>query len=136
MLAQNFKTPAELGISDAEYSALQAVLRMFEREEVVHSSGVDDYQGACFNMGSTWSRSDCGTLGCIGGYVATVLGVSPDKYIYQYQNFGRLTQLYFPRNKNGCLIDELISVTPAQAALAIRSLLTTGEPRWHEALAG
>jgi hypothetical protein len=34
MLAQNFKTPAALGISDAEFEALVKALGMLEREEI------------------------------------------------------------------------------------------------------
>lgn len=36
MLAQNFKTPADLGITDVEFDALYKVLGILERSEVPH----------------------------------------------------------------------------------------------------
>lgn len=140
MLAQNFKTPTDLKITDAEFDGLYKVLGMLEREEL---HGIDSGQvGNVFCMSSTYATDHSrGTIGCIGGYAALAMGLeqksSVQRYIYQYEHFGSLSVLYFPRDpKTGRLLSGLRKVTPPQAAIAVRNFLTHGEPRWDEALAG
>lgn len=132
MLAQNFMKPEALGVSRAEWSALAAVLGMLERGELCHGN---EAVGQAFCMSATFAKDDCGTIGCIGGYVAMLMGESsPDDYICQYRDSGALTKLYFPRKPDGGLLPTLYQVTTEQAAIALRNFLATGEPDWREAI--
>jgi hypothetical protein len=61
MLAQNFKTATDLGISEVEQDALIKVLGMLERNDFA--------RGESFNMGWWYQHSNtCGTVGCIAGW--------------------------------------------------------------------
>jgi hypothetical protein len=133
MLAQSFMTAEALGITAAEQAALVKVLGMLERGELRHvteqqvRSNSDEQYGDAFCMVWWDTRHDgyrCGTICCIGGWaerVGNLEFVKMDK---------SLKDLFYPdSNKGGW------EATPAQAATALRSYLTTGEPRWAEALA-
>lgn len=115
MLAQNFKTPADLEISDDEFDALAKVLGMLEREEIRR----DD-----FDM--DWPDG-CGAPCCILGH-ARRLGAFRDEWLggmpaAHCALFAPVTRVRYS------------TITPDQAAIALRNFLTHGEPRWQEALA-
>lgn len=144
MLAQNFKTAADLGISDIELDALIKVLGMLERGELVHGK----YPLASsfrkpneFNMGVTLKRyGECGTVGCLMGWAHVVSGNKAFKACINrtFQNEadimavlpGNLTDLFGLKERVALLSDR----TPAQSATALRSYLTTGDANWAEAL--
>lgn len=121
MLAQNFKTAADLGITDKEFNALAKVLGMFERNEI---------KADRFSMRAL----HCGTTACIKGWCQIV---SMD--IHMFQNcWDRESSSWRPNP-----INELFGYqgtaarekrTPSQAATALRNYLTHGEPRWAEAM--
>src|SRR4051812_3552769 len=77
MLAQNFKTAADLGISETELEALVRVLGMLERDEVKHVEVKGDMQfyredrtptqDFLFNMDNVYCVADCKTAACIAG---------------------------------------------------------------------
>ena len=136
MLAQNFKTPADLGLIDAEFEALLKVLGMLEREELIHLPvKVKDWHSDnlpkkhrdnWFHMNCWIWKADCGTVRCMGGWAEAIMG----------QAFHNKTPereaLFFPgriREKNA------YDATPGQAAIALRNYLTFGQARWSEALA-
>lgn len=126
MLPQNFKTAADLNIPEKERVALTYVLGVLERGEIAPQN---------FDMGCPWVVHECGSIGCIGGYVGTAMGVpSITDYVYRYQRSGALSQLYFPRLPSGKL-HELAPITIDQAAAALRSFLTTGDACWNQTLA-
>lgn len=112
MLAQNFMAPSALGIPDAAFNALVKVLGMLERKEI---------EEALFDMGRI-GRPECGTPGCIMGWGKAITG-KRDFDFYAPDAFCKLVSV------------ERRGATTAQAAIALRSYLTTGEPRWAEALA-
>jgi hypothetical protein len=131
MLAQNFKTPADLGITDKQFDALTKVLGMLEREELRHAPKPDfdgcNFNGSKFtgrfNMGA-WRHDDgCGTVCCIGGSAELVGDVR------FHSATPALNKLFYPTNR------ELSKILPHEAAIALRNYLTHGEPRWSEALA-
>lgn len=130
MLAQNFKRPTDLEITDAEFEALVKVLGMLERGELKHCDG-DRPETQKIKMGFRMSTAQCdtacGTAGCIGGWAASVMGINPMTYVHCDHSPG-LYSLYwgYPRS----------NVTPEQGAIALRNFLTHGEPRWAEARAG
>ncbi len=136
MLAQNFKTAADLGITDAEFNALAKVLGMLERGELkAHDArDVQAWQGNAmptyFNMVSWNSLADCGTVCCIGG-AAEYVGGFETAHFHHNNNF-RLRQLL---GIDGGSLLTVRPATPEQAAIALRNYLTCGEARWAEALA-
>lgn len=115
MLAQNFRTAADLGIEDAELEALIKVLGMLEREEIPAEQ---------FTM--LWvGEPECGTAGCILGHVRTVSIESYKGLSGNSWGGSSLERLFFPdAPKGGC--DPYLA-TRSQAATALRSYLTTGE---------
>lgn len=125
MLAQNFKTAADLGITEDEQIALIQVLGMLERGELKYAES-DRCRGEnLFNMG-TWGDG-CRTPACIGGWVAHLLGVYQMDYVRQYSGWNAkadhgLRNLYWPGFYYG--------IKPANAAMALRSYLTIGDARW------
>ncbi len=124
MLAQSFMTHTELGVTAEEHTALIKVLGMLERGELVHDPFGDRVpNGFCM---VTWGAS-CGTTACIGGWVAALNEVSQIEYV-NISRSGNLRDLYWP---SGNAYD----ATPAQAAFALRSFLSTGKPNWAEAMA-
>src|SRR5687767_10632015 len=116
MLAQNFKTAADLGIPEHEFSALATVLGMLERCEI-HD----------FDMG-TFNR-DCGTPGCICGWARHVdESAFPEVGggITVFKLFRRpvgLTRLFAI---GAVETEKIFDATPAQAAIALRNYLTHG----------
>ena len=128
MLAQNFKTSAALGISDQEFDALVKVLGMLERGELLDSpehNPIASNFGFC--IGCQYKNHNCGTLACIGGWVAILTNhrLGPFEYVNSYMWSGGLHELYwkYPRGAKA-----------THAAIALRNFLTCGEPRWEEAL--
>jgi hypothetical protein len=134
MLAQNFKTPSDLGISDAEFEALLKVLRMMERGEIKPSPEdaiFDRYQSAepptMFRMASTRGSADCGTACCILGW-AWHLDDGMGRHLFWTTNRA-LDELFYTNT------DGIYCRNPEQGAIALRNYLTFGEARWAEALA-
>lgn len=147
MLAQNFKTPAELKIREAEFNALANVLRMLEREELKHihvtpaayvAGRVDFYEGrkfdALFNMVGFAEQAECGTTACIAGTCDLVFGTT---FAQKYWTAGNLPpnliELFSCSEFTNA---RMATIRPDEAAIALRNYLTHGEPRWAEALAG
>jgi hypothetical protein len=130
MLAQAFRTAADLGITEFEHDALISVLGMLERGELVDVGYLDACDNG-FNMGV--SGEGCGTPACIGGWMAYLMGVNQQEYTERYS--------YSHRSRNPMLHElfwnEEATERPAkaaQAAIAVRSYLTIGNPHWDLAL--
>jgi hypothetical protein len=128
MLAQNFRTAAELGLSDQEHCALIKVLGMLDRQEISRRLLQMEHVG----------DPGCGTPGCLLGWARAVTkdydlfsGIwdLTDGYsrIHELFAFAGIDPLAFKGRRS--------AITPAQAAIALRNYLTTGEPRWKEAVA-
>jgi hypothetical protein len=128
VLAQNFKTAKELGLANVEVEALVTVLRMLERGDIAREE---------FHMGHF--RHECKTPACICGWAHHISRgrafpelSSPYGPIMLYRRLNKpiseLFRLTEARGSGG-------EITPAQAAIALRSYLTHGETRWEEATA-
>lgn len=130
MLARSFLSAAELRLSEAEHGALIQVLGMFERGEIVDWPGV--YGGKpcsipnAFNM-RMW---ECGTAHCIGGWAQHVLGTNTLHARTSPIYTDALSQLFYPVTNI-----PMFEITVAQATRALSNYLTTGAPRWAEAIA-
>ena len=125
MLAQNFKTPVDLDMTEAEFDALLKVLGMLEREEI---------PAHLFKMADI-GAPDCGTPGCIMGWARTIL---PKAFLHNSVFKHPTVPLFFPGGEGpfffGGKYHSAYDATQAQAAIALRNHLTHGEPRWAEAL--
>lgn len=115
---ENFKTAAELGLRDTEYSDLVRLLSMFEQNKI---------PARLFNM-KIVGQPECGTPGCILGWARTF-----DRHAFTH---GWHSTVDATLNFETC---NLLAVnwgraTPAHAAKALRNYLTTGSARWHEVL--
>lgn len=127
MLAQNFKTAADLDISKAEVDALIKVLGMLERGELEHhpSNQPDTPNG--FNMGHWGAQTDCGSIGCIKGW-AQFSGLHVFWFVERYSPVEGLFQV------DNIHLRPWTEITASEAACALRNFLTLGEARWAEVL--
>ena len=143
MLAQNFKTAADLGISEEQKDALMKTLVLLETGKLKHTS-IDDLEfdlsdslsdnvksfTGHFNMTTFGTRHKCGTAACIAGTDQLISGVRfigrnrPD----ELENLFYMTEVADPSRA-------MEETTPVEAATALRSYLTTGHARWDLALA-
>lgn len=138
MLAQNFKTAADLGITEPQLSALQKTLVLLETGKLVHTSrpkdklnwDADPVFAGRFNM-DAWDATfeSCGTIACIGGTAEMIGGV--DFGVDHEDLPNNLYHLFYPFK----LSVSFASITATQAATALRSYLTTGDARWDLAVA-
>jgi hypothetical protein len=136
MLAQSFKSADELGITEPQRDALCKTLVLLETGKLRHVPATEvepdfehyksDYLNTIFNMVVSYGIAHgCGTVGCIRGTAERVGHV-------EFKIFGLprgLEDLFY----NGRAITA--DPTTAQAATALRSYLTTGDAKWHEAVA-
>lgn len=135
MLAQSFKSAADLGITEPQFEALKKTLVLLETAKLRHvdalMTGASDgtsFSGE-FNMCNWKTRHECGTVGCIGG-TAELIGNVSFGFIYHHPNRA-LRDLFLPSFSS----KKWNEITPVQAATALRSYLTTGDAKWHEAVA-
>jgi hypothetical protein len=137
MLAQSFLPAADLGITEPQKEALMKTLVLLETGRLRHAKGVDNgwfpnrgtiFEGH-FNM-CQWNSAvpNCGTVACLGGTAELISGVKFDQGSLNYNS--PLYQLFMPPIPDSVWSD----ITPAQAATALRSYLTTGDAKWHEAI--
>lgn len=123
MLAQNFKSAVDLGLTEKEQSALIKVLGMLERGELVHDMHFKCDAPNGFNMAHERFEASCGTVACVAGW-CDIVG---DTDFVEGPWPGRTTELFAPKNLPQRCWSE---ITPAQAAIALRNYLTTGRPGW------
>lgn len=123
MLAQNFMPAEALGIKEPLHLALIKVLGMLERGEIKSKK---------FNM-RTIGKPQCGTAGCIQGWAKSVdnriLGLLMMERSALFNGAKPYLKLCIP---NHC--KPAWHATPAQAAIALRTFLTTGHDGWEEAM--
>lgn len=137
-MTEEYLTADELGISCEEYCALHKVKRGLESGEYVHvSPEIMDRESIPegkrgFNLSTTCKGYSCGTVGCIGGWVAQEMGLSifeSGNYVerQQYGSVKGMKELYYPK----MYVGYYGGVTPRQAAQAIGNFLSTGKPNWR-----
>lgn len=133
MLMQNFLSYKQLRINKHEWEGLVKVLALFDCGDLEHvpagSVGVEPPKG-CHGFNMTWF--ECNTARCIGGWVRAFGG---KRFRDSYHRNKALNALYFPMFKNKAYHNDYGKVTVAQAAIALRSFLTTGDAKWDEAVA-
>src|ERR1700688_2206448 len=116
MLAQNFKTPADLRLNDKGFEILLKVLGMLERKEIEDNK---------FSMSMV--RSECGTAACIKGWCQTIAADNNMFSLFEESSCRHTLEL----NKLFMYCDERRhAVTMEQAAMGLRNYLTFGQARW------
>lgn len=142
MLAQNFKSATDLEITEQQRLALIKTLVLLETGKLTHKKKPDDNEmlhfgfdfkdghpvlTGHFNM-DLWTVTyrNCGTIACIGG-TAEIIG-GPGVGFVEDQLPENLQRLFYPFTSKFRFRD----ITTAQAATALRSYLTTGNPHWEE----
>lgn len=142
MLAQSFKSADQLGITEPQKSALMKTLVLLETGKLTHVTGdlnvksvhSELYTGH-FSIRAWAADTDCGTVRCIGGTAEAVGHVKFDNWSHGGAHFPehprhRLYNLFSPPLPTSAWG----AITDAQAAAALRSYLTTGNAKWHEAV--
>jgi len=131
MLAQSFLSAADLGITEPQKEALMKTLVLLETGKLKHVPWSPDMRhvdskgrtfDGYFNMAASFAIADCGTVACIRG---TAMMISGEDFMSPMPD--GLKQLFY-HWKGGDPDD-------SQAATALRSYLTTGDAKWHEAVA-
>lgn len=145
MLAQNFKSAADLGLTDVQYKALIGVLGMLERNEIQHveinkeeiniiftrNRKPEGKFKEFFNMDATYIQASCGTAMCIAGSADHFFGSdfttkSGELKIMDHRT--KIEALFCP---NKIASTDWKKITSQQAATALRSYLNTGNPHWE-----
>lgn len=129
------KDHKELGLTFPEYGALLGTKALLESGMLWHNPsgreiGSDVHQ---FDLGTTCKTRDCGSISCIGGTMAIIMGMdadAADKWVWMRRYDRGLEELFFPRH----LMDShaMEEITPEQAAAAIGNFLQTGQPEWKK----
>lgn len=137
MLAQNFKTADDLGITDEQKDALIKTLVLLETGKLTHVSGSHAYSpyrsfSGQFNMNIWHATNHCGSIGCIGGTAEMVGNLHVDSMEIAAETNSALDSLFYPHDVDLRLWPE---ITTAQAATALRAYLTTGDAQWKLAVA-
>ena len=122
-MMMNFKTPAELKISEQYHKALVDTLTLFESGKLKHHSEVRLPNEKAFSLVS-WRYGSVRGATCIGGWVERLSGLD---YMKEQKNWeSDLDKLFFPnltsKDYHDCTVE--------QAATALRNFLTYGDPRW------
>ncbi len=131
------KNHSKLGLSFAEFGALLGTRTMLANNAVVDAKGEyepDDKKHA-FNMGVPCRVEGCGSIACIGGTMAQVMGMdadAADQYVRDHdpeENTAPISRLFFPPSQY-----EYDKITTKQAVKAIDNFLATGKPLWDKVL--
>lgn len=135
------KTHVQLGLRYATYVALLGVRELLKTRIVTHNPNVTGARGSAlnhhkqdqnlplrFNMRHVASRADCGTVGCIGGHIALVLGVSHPS-IFVENAPPALYELFYPEIVSS---SDWNNITEKMAVKAINNYLYTGRAQWHK----
>lgn len=142
MLAQNFKPAADLDLTEPQKEALMKTLVLLETGKLQHVVargrivvGAPVKFDGRFNM-ACWGTAaySCGTVACIGGTAELIGKVSFGNGLQHKELLApALYELFYARSV--AAEHDWESITPAQAATALRSYLTTGDARWDLAVA-
>lgn len=133
-----------LGISFQELGALLATRSLLESGTVTHVAMgfcshskpyVDPHEHG-FSMRFAMQEQGCGTLGCIGGTMAMIMGKEPARYTESgggptgsMHNYGPMRNLFYPPHSRQSSTD-WDRITPQVAVMAIDLFLASKEINW------
>lgn len=131
------KTAAELGLTQPELDALVRVRGRLSEGKIAFALDTSTGSGARFNMTFSFIAQECGTIGCIAGWVGYDLA-GGERYEANRRtdrlldnSDGGLWSLFYPDVE----YSRWGSIVPADAVRAIDNFLSTGEPDWAGVLA-
>lgn len=116
-MEQGYKSHTDLNIPEQLWLGLVWMKGMLEDGKIKYSDKIAAGELQYFNM-NAW---DCGTIGCIGGWVESKFNCKVNDEIVYNQ---KLSLLFFPD------VDGYATITTKQAAMAIDSYLRMGDPQW------
>lgn len=124
------------GLNDAEHMALLEVKRMLGTNEVIYNPkpvliedhDIDPPDRNVFNMDYVIQRAECGTVYCIGGFMAMLLGEYPYGFVSGKRDT-KIHELFMPSN-----VINWSEITKEQAIKAIDNFIESGDPRWKEVM--
>ena len=145
-MAKKYKSEHErLGITFAEFGALLGTEAMLREHNLQHTPVryAQDKHSHKFNMALACDFNGCGTVSCIGGTMALIMGMNMRENVLDYVGIrlgeGRhspaLKPLFFPP-KEDVLGIEWDAITPAQALKAIANFKKDRHPRWKQIING
>jgi len=120
-----FKSATELKITVEEHTALQQVLQMMENGEIKDYNPynvLSEQRGKVLSMPLAYRKYKCGTVACIGGWAAILMGKNPAGYV----------GMSFSPSLHNLYYGKLCDVKVKEAITALRNFLTTGKPNWAE----
>jgi hypothetical protein len=136
------KTAAELGIEPIEHLALRVVRDGLASGAFRHVKNAKWFSTKgdgqpVFSMDTVHMNTPCGTVGCIGGWMAAEMQMSRAEAVEyvstQDEDDTVLKSLFYPagfRTVGGTWDN----ITPKRAAKAIDNFLNTGDPQWAKVL--
>lgn len=142
------KSHEKLGITFAEFGALLGTKALLEQHALKYQGynanardGLRYVEAVphthAFNMNIGCTAKECGTVSCIGGTMALIMGhgeVAAVNYVDHYHS-NSLSLLFFPNEDVPS--NQLVNynaITPQQAVIAIDNFLKTGKPKWRKIL--
>jgi len=141
----------ELGITFAEYGALIGTRYMLAGGVIKHKSiksiprSVDPhvipYKKHVFNMGIACKIAGCGSVSCIGGTMAMIMGITDADKTEDYVacRTGGLARLFYPAKSDATTLLQGVrynDISVQEAIQAIDNFLTTGDAQWDKVLLG
>lgn len=118
-----------LHLTFAELGALLATREMLVRGLLVHEEIPDVVPGQhTFNMSVPCRQEDCGTVTCIGGTMALIMGCPPGTYVDCSPP--HLRALFYPEPVFQAGVKSYRDITVKQSIMAIDNFLLYGKPRW------
>lgn len=135
------------GVTFQELGALLGTRALLASKLVTYGPRDDPPEHAhTFNMATACQTQDCGTVGCIGGTMALIMGTSPQHYVGRQDGADNpwrtdgskwrsqtLHDLFYP--PEGDRLTPWDQITVKQAIRAIDNWLDTGKPGWKSILA-
>jgi hypothetical protein len=123
------------GITFPEYGALLGTRAMLAAGTLEHGKACHtvplphEHQ---FDMNKSCFAYGCGTVSCIGGTMALIMGMSPSTARSYVSNSSEtLRDLFYPQDLHST---KWHRITPRQAVKAIDNWLRTGKPMWKNVL--
>jgi hypothetical protein len=123
-MEEKYLSAAQLGIEEWERDELKRFICRVEHQTIIP---------ALFDMNNGCKKNECGTVACIGGYVAeakySTIAQRDGYVMMKDDDRASLYKLYFPR----CLKPyEWDKITLGDAVKAVHNFLLTGKPSWKK----
>ncbi len=138
---KNFLPPEKLNMTPKEREAAILVLKMLEQGHIQswNTSHGTAREGCRFDMGQILKKHECGTVGCLAGWMAHYMGKKTDGkstvlFNTMVDRSEELHKLFYAEeaydDNGGCWIE----AQAKHGARALRHYLKTGKSNWRKAM--